>query len=70
MASPQGRVGAHAARLGTDTHGLGFRVYGLGLLLFIPKKLEAGLRTDSAGSPYTLLLRLEAIGLPTFRLLL
>ena len=28
-----------------------------------PKKLETGLRTKSAGIPYTLLLRIEAIGL-------
>ena len=33
------------------------------------KKLEAGLRTNSAGIPYTLLLRVEAIGFPTFGLL-
>ena len=35
-----------------------------------PKKLEAGLRTNSAGIPYTLLLGIEAIGFPTFGLLL
>ena len=35
-----------------------------------PKKLETGLRTNSAGIPYTLLLRIEAIGFPTFGLLL
>ena len=35
-----------------------------------PRKLETGLRTNSAGIPYTLLLRIEAIGFPTFRLLL
>ena len=35
-----------------------------------PQKLETGLRTNSAGIPYTLLLRIEAIGFPTFRLLL
>ena len=35
-----------------------------------PKKLETGLRTISAGIPYTLLLRIEAIGFPTFGLLL
>ena len=34
-----------------------------------PKKLETGLRTNSAGIPYTLLLRIEAIGFPTFGLL-
>ena len=35
-----------------------------------PKMLETGLRTNSAGIPYTLLLRIEAIGFPTFGLLL
>ena len=35
-----------------------------------PKKLETGLRTNRAGIPYTLLLRIEAIGFPTFGLLL
>ena len=35
-----------------------------------PKKLETGLRTNSAGIPYTLLLRIEAIGFPTFGFLL
>ena len=34
------------------------------------KKLETGLRPISAGIPYTLLLRIEAIGFPTFGLLL
>ena len=38
--------------------------------IFSPKKLEAGLRTNSAGIPYTLLLRIEVIGFPTFGLLL
>ena len=35
-----------------------------------PIKLETGLRPNSAGIPYTLLFRIEAIGFPTFRLLL
>ena len=35
-----------------------------------PKKLETGLRTNSAGIPYTLLLRIDAIGFPTVGLLL
>ena len=35
-----------------------------------PIKLETGSRPNSAGSPYILLLRLEAIGFPTFGLLL
>ena len=34
-----------------------------------PKKLETGLRPNSAGIPYALLLRSEAIGFPTFGLL-
>ena len=33
-------------------------------------KLETGLRPKSAGIPYTLLLRVEAMGFPTFGLLL
>ena len=33
-----------------------------------PKKLETGLKTNSAGIPYTLLLRIEAVGFPTFGL--
>ena len=43
-----------------------------GLLDYIanPKKLETGLRTSSAGIPYTLRLRIEAIGFPTFGLVL
>ena len=44
--------------------GLGFRV------TVNPRKLETGLRPNSAGIPYTLLLRIEAIGFPTFGLLL
>ena len=35
-----------------------------------PIKLETGSRPNSAGIPYILLLRVEAIGFPTFRLLL
>ena len=35
-----------------------------------PIKLETGLRPNSAGIPYTLLLRIEAMGFPTFWLLL
>ena len=33
--------------------------------IVIPKKLETGFRPDSAGIPYTFLLRIEAIGFPT-----
>ena len=35
-----------------------------------PIKLQTGLRPNSAGIPFTLLLRTEAIGFPTFGLLL
>ena len=35
-----------------------------------PIKLETGLRPNSAGIPYTLLLGIEAIGFPTLGLLL
>ena len=35
-----------------------------------PIKLETGLRPNGAGIPYTLLLRTEAVGFPTFELLL
>ena len=31
-----------------------------------PRKLETGFRTNSAGIPYALLLRIEAVGFPTF----
>ena len=33
-----------------------------------PIKLETGLRPNSAGIPYTLLFRIEAMGFPTFGL--
>ena len=42
----------------------GFRVSGFGFIVH-PKKLETGLWTNSAGIPYALLLRIEAIGFPT-----
>ena len=35
-----------------------------------PIKLETGLRPNSSGIPYTLLLGIEAVGFPTFWLLL
>ena len=35
-----------------------------------PIKLETGLRPNSAGIPYALLLMIEAMGFPTFGLLL
>ena len=40
------------------------------LLIVNPRKLETRLRTNRAGIPYTLLLRIEAIRFPTFGLLL
>ena len=44
----------------------------LGLVRFTvnPIKLETGLRPNSAGIPYTLLLGIETMGFPTFGLLL
>ena len=49
--------------------GSGFWMYagsqGLGFTLNSIKS-ETGLRPNSAGIPYTLLLRIEAIGFPTF----
>ena len=64
MAAACGKVvGASTPMQGT------FRVQGFGRTVG-PKQLEIGLRPNSAGIPYTLLLRIEAIGFPTFRLLL
>ena len=40
------------------------------ILIVEAKKLETGLRTNSAGIPYAIPLRIEAIGFPTFELLL
>ena len=50
----------------------GFEIWGLESLGFTVNavKLETGLRLNSAGIPYTLLLRIEAIGFPAFKLLL
>ena len=48
---------------------MGYGDYYLGITVN-PIKLETGLRPNSAGIPYTLLLRIEAIGFPTFGLLL
>ena len=42
----------------------------LGKLTTPSIKLETGLRPNSAGIPYTLLLGIEAMGFPTFWLLL
>ena len=41
-----------------------------GSLTVNPIKLETGSRPHSAGIPYTFLLRIEATGFPTFRLVL
>ena len=42
----------------------------LNLAIVNPTKLETGLRPNSAGISYTLPLGIEAIGFPTFGLLL
>ena len=57
---------------GLGFRGLGFRVEGFGDFGYTvnPIKLETGLRPISAGIPYTLLVRIEAMGFPTFWLLL
>ena len=50
-----------------------FLLFDQGLIRVItvnPVKLETGLRPKRAGTPFTLLLRIEAIGFPTFGLLL
>ena len=39
-------------------------------VLVSTRKLETGVRTNSARIPYTLLFRIEAMGFPTFWLLL
>ena len=52
LLSGQGRAGQRAGQ-------------GAGQGAVNPKKLEAGLRTNSAGNPYTLLLMIEAVGFPT-----
>ena len=39
------------------------------IIIVSPKKLDIGLRTTNAGIPYALLLRIEAVGFPTFELL-
>ena len=49
---------------------LGIGVQSPGVYTAMPIKLETGLRPNSAGIPYTLLLRIEAIGFPPFWLLL
>ena len=48
-----------------ESWGVGFKGFTVNSI-----KLETGLRPNSAGIPYTLLLRIEAIGFPTFWLLL
>ena len=56
-------------RLSGDGSGSDEKGSGLGFTVS-PIKLETGLRPNSAGIPYTLLLKIEAMGFPTFRLLL
>ena len=65
----EGFSGAVAWQRPWDRLNLGFRVHLKGSTVN-PVKLETGLRPDSAGIPYTLFLRIEAIGFPTFGLLL
>ena len=48
----------------------GFGSQGFGVYSKPHKKLETGLWPNSAGIPYTLLLRIEAMGFPSFGLLL
>ena len=62
-------AGSHCRRSGRDEV-LG--AWGLGVKRFTvnPIKLETGLRPNSAGIPYTLLLGIEAMEFPTFWLLL
>ena len=45
--------------------GLGASGFSVTRLTVNPIKLETGLRPNSAGIPYTLLLRIEAMGFPT-----
>ena len=49
----------------SESWGVGFKGFTVNSI-----KLETGLRPNSAEIPYTLLLRIEAIGFPTFCLLL
>ena len=58
LASLRSRLSVHSRLSRSDGHRVN------------PIKLETGLRPNSAGIPYTLLFRIEAIGFPTFRLLL
>ena len=67
QAQPQSTV----ERLEFQVSSLEFRVWGpLASHIVNPIKLETGLWPNSAGIPYKLILRIEAIGFPTFGLLL
>ena len=61
---------ALGALAGTCRVTAGFGLQADGCSTVSPIKLETGLRPNSAGIPYTLLLRIQAIGFPTFGLLL
>ena len=60
----------HQSRIGFSVRVQGNRSLLQKGFIVNPIKLETGKRTNSAGIPYTLLLRIEAIGFPTFGLLL
>ena len=61
--APVGRQGVLLGAKGLRV--LGFRDE----VTMTPTKLETGLRVNSAGIPYTVLSRIEAIGFQTFGLL-
>ena len=63
----RGLLSETAATWGLDSR---LRVQGFVGFTVNPIKLETGLRPKSAGISYTLLLRIEAMGFPTFGLLL
>ena len=56
--------------LGLSLKTPGAKTWALNLTTVNPRKLETGLGRISAGIPSTLLLRIEAIGFPTFGRLL
>ena len=56
--------------LGSREHLLNWGNGAMFMYTLNPIKLETGNIPNSAGIPYTLLLRIEAIGFPTFGLLL
>ena len=57
-------------KVGTPNKGLCITRWASSKLTVNPIKLETGLRPKCAGIPYTLLLRIEAMGFPTLGLLL